>query len=328
MLAVAVAAALVLAIGLAAAGAFSGGSHPRQSRTVRPSANVSSTRYGDVAWVTAKTLSQSVHPRVANTWGEIKAREFVLGAFQQYGYFVRTQEFIAGKGSKRMHSANLIATKQGDSARQLIVGAHYDSVNIGQGYLDNASGIGLLLETAARLKPRSTPYTIVFVAFGAEEPGELGSNYYVNTMSKLEKTATMGMIDLDAVAGGDELTVTSTARGPTWLRDDALTAAQNAGVVLRTSPPGKGRRAGVSSAVSDDAPFGWAHIPTAQFMAASWAGGRDGLSATATKGRIWHTSHDSVSYVEKAFPGRTRRQLHGLARVLVTLLTAKLEKHR
>ena len=42
--------------------------------------------------------------------------------------------------------------------------------------------------------------------------------------------ATIGMIDLDAVAGGDELCGDQPLGGPTWLRDDALAAAKGLGV--------------------------------------------------------------------------------------------------
>src|SRR5665647_3415879 len=159
LLAVVVAAALVLAIGLAAAGAFAGCDQPVK-KIGRPSAAVSSSAHGAVAYVTAKTFAKSVHPRVADTWGDIRAREFITGAFQQYGYFSLTQEFISGSGAARLHSANIIAVKEGESARRLIVGAHYDSAPKSEGYADNATGIGLLLETAARVKPRVTPYTI------------------------------------------------------------------------------------------------------------------------------------------------------------------------
>ena len=214
----------------------------------------------------------------------------------------------------------------GESAKRLIVGAHYDSAPIGEGYSDNATGTGLLLETAARIKSQVTPYTIVFVAFGAEEKGLLGSRYYVRTMNALERRATIGMIDLDAVAGGAELSVTSRFGGPTWLRDDALSAAQSLGIPLGTSPPGKGRPAGVSMAPSDDEPFALADIATATFTATDWTADETGLAATAEDGRLWHTRKDSVAYIDRTYPGRVRRQLADLSRLLETLLTSKLEK--
>ncbi|HEY5387387.1 MAG TPA: M28 family peptidase, partial [Thermoleophilia bacterium] len=287
LLAVAVAAALVLAIGLAAAGAFGGRDQPVK-KTGRPSAAVSSSSHGAVGYVTAKTFAKTVHPRVADTWGEIRAREFVTGAFQQYGYFPLTQEFISGSGATRVHSANIIAVKEGASAKRLIVGAHYDSTLTGEGYADNATGIGLLLETAARIKPRVTPYTIVFVAFGAEERGLAGSRYYARAMSSLERRATMGMIDLDAVAGGAQLLVTSRFGGPTWLRDDALAAAQDLGIPLETTAAVGGRPAGISLAPSDDLPFA-----LVDFATAAISSGDPKSRGGAGDGGLWHTRADS-----------------------------------
>jgi len=325
LLAVAVAAALVVAIGLAAAGAF-GGCHQTATKAGRPSAAVSSTAHGAVAYALAKTLATTARARAADTWGEIRAREFVFNAFQQYSYFPRTEEFIASSPRGRVHSANIIAVKEGASAKRLIVGAHYDSAPVGEGYSDNATGIGLLLETAARIKSLDTPYTIVFVAFGAEEKGLLGSRYYVRAMRGLERRATIGMIDLDAVAGGTALSVTSRFGGPTWLRDDALTAAKSLGIPLGTSPPGKARPAGVSMAPSDDAPFALEDIATAAFTATDWTADDTGLAATGEGGRLWHSRQDTVAYLDSAYPGRVKRQLADLSRLLETLLTSKLEK--
>ena len=238
-LAVAAAAVLVIIIGLAAAGAFNG-CKSGAVKSGRPSAAVSGSPYGGVAYATAKVLAQSVGARPADSWGEIHAREFITGAFQQYGYFPLLQEFIATSGGGRIHSGNIIAVKEGDSAKRLVVGAHYDSAAVGEGYTDNATGIGLLLEVAARIKKVSTPYTVVFVAFGAGEDGQLGSQYYLDTLSKVDRRATIGMIDLDAPAGGDELSVVSRVGGATWLRDDALAAADELGVKLVTSPKAPG----------------------------------------------------------------------------------------
>jgi len=325
LLALAVAAALVVVIGLAAAGAF-GGCDQATEKAGRPSAAVSSSAYGAVGSVLARTFATTVHPRAANTWGEIEAREFVFNAFQQYGYFPRTQEFIASSPRGRVHSANIIAVKEGESAKRLIVGAHYDSAPVGEGYSDNATGMGLLLETAARIKSQVTPYTIVFVAFGAKERGLLGSRYYARAMNDLERRATIGMVDLDAVAGGAALSVTSRLGGPTWLRDDALTAAKSLGIPLGTSPAGKSRPAGVSMASSDDLPFALEDIATAAFTATDWTTGDTGLAATGEGGRLWHSRKDTVAFIDGSYPGRVRRQLADLSRLLETLLTSKLEK--
>ncbi len=325
-LAIAVAVVLVLVIGLAAAGAF-GGCRQTPTETGRPSAAVSSSPHGGVAYATARVLARSVSPRVADTEGEIEAREFITGAFQQYGYFPRTDEFISGSGVRRVHSANVIAIKEGESAKRLIVGAHYDSVAAGEGYSDNATGVGLLLEVAARIKGRPTPYTVVFIAFGAEEKGQLGAKDYLRTLPKVERRATIGMIDLDAPAGGDKVSVASRAGGPTWLRDDALSAAKALDVPLATSPSSVGRPAGTVLAPADDLPFAEDDLATAIFSAVSWKRS-DGahLEATGSGPPIWHTGRDRQAYVDKKYPGRVKAQLADLSLLLETLLTSELKR--
>jgi alkaline phosphatase isozyme conversion protein len=322
-LAIVVAAALVLVIGVAAAGIFDSRGATKQ-RTARPSRAAAATRHGSLAVVTAQTFAHAVHPRLANTWGEIGARTFVNGVFQQYAYAPRTQEFIADAARRRVHSANIIAVKQGGSANQLVIGAHYDSATLGEGYLDNATGIGLLLEMAARLKTRPTPYTLVFVAFGAEENGAFGSRYYVRSMTGGERRRTIGMIDLDAVAGGSRLSVTNRFGSPTWLRDDALSAANGLGVPLQSSPAVAGRPAGTTLASSDDA-FAAAGVATASFTSRDWSlGGRSAAGANAEDGGPWHSRQDTVAHVEKTYPGRVAGQLRDLSRVLDVLLTSEL----
>jgi alkaline phosphatase isozyme conversion protein len=326
-LAIGVGVILVLIIGLAAGGAFDG-CRQVATRSGRPSAAVSSSPHGGVAYATAKVLSRSIGARSADTWGEIHAREFITGAFQQYGYFPRTDEFISGTGARRVHSANVVALKEGDSAKRLIVGAHYDSVSVGEGYSDNATGVGLLLEVAARIKNVPTPYSIVFVAFGAEENGSLGAKEYLRRMSDVERRATIGMIDLDAPAGGDDVSVASRFGGPTWLRDDALSAADSLKVPLVTSPEAPGRPAGVVLAPADDVPFANDDIATAIFSAVSWkrSKGRH-VAETASGPPFWHTPRDTVAYLDKKYPGRVKAQLADLSLLLETLLTSELKRH-
>jgi Zn-dependent M28 family amino/carboxypeptidase len=97
----------------------------------------------------------------------------------------------------------------------IIVGAHYDHLGRGgegsgslaqragdihYGADDNASGTAGVLELA-RLFTTQTPKprrTIVFMAFGGEEEGLLGSNYYVNH-PLLPLANTVAMINMDMI---------------------------------------------------------------------------------------------------------------------------------
>ena len=170
--AVTTAAVLVLVIALAAGGAFDGCGGD-DIKGGRPSAAVSSSPHGGVAYATARVLARSVGKRPADTWGEIHAREFISGAFQQYGYFPRRTSSSASSGGTPHPLGQHRLGPQGGRFRPSASSSAPTTtpVTVGEGYLDNATGVGLLLEVAGRIKNMSTPYTIVFVAFGAEENG-------------------------------------------------------------------------------------------------------------------------------------------------------------
>ena len=84
---------------------------------------------------------------------------------------------------------NLIAeTPTGRDDRVIMAGAHLDSVSSGPGIEDNGTGSATLLETALQIaelgiEPRNT---IRFAWWGAEEAGLIGSQFYVDSLSKSE----------------------------------------------------------------------------------------------------------------------------------------------
>ncbi len=84
-------------------------------------------------------------------------------------------------------TSNLIAeTPTGRDDRVVMAGAHLDSVADGPGIEDNGTGSAALLETALQIaelgiEPRNT---IRFAWWGAEEAGLVGSQYYVDSLSK------------------------------------------------------------------------------------------------------------------------------------------------
>jgi hypothetical protein len=289
----------------------------------RSSRDAAGSSPGAIALATARVLAQTAGPRVADTWGEIRAREFIGGTFQQYGYVPRTQEFIAGSGSRRVHSANIVAVKEGVSGRRLVVVAHYDAATP-EGFVDNAVGVGLLLEMAARLRASTTPYTLVFVALGAEESGRRGSRHYVETMSAAERDTVVGIVNLDAVAGGEELHVTTMRGGATWLRDDLLVAADEIGIELRSASAASER----SGADMSDAAFSAAGMATVVLT----SGRRSAAAGDATARAVSLNRHadrgeDSVEAVQRAHPGRVRTQLSDSSRLLELILTSELETH-
>jgi len=100
---------------------------------------------------------------------------------------------------------NVIAVKHGTrTANEIVViGAHADSVKVSPGANDNGSGVAAVLEAARLLAKVPTARTIHLIAFGAEENGLIGSQFYV-----LSRVRTLvGMINLDMVGRGAGLEV-------------------------------------------------------------------------------------------------------------------------
>lgn len=129
-----------------------------------------STAYGADAYSYVQYLDANLRARRAGTEQEQKAAAYLTGELESFGYEVAQQPFSYTSRGATVNSQNVIVTKPGRSEKQIIVGAHYDSVNTA-GVDDNGSGTSVTLETAKRMFSVSTPYTIKFIFFGAEEAG-------------------------------------------------------------------------------------------------------------------------------------------------------------
>ncbi len=106
-------------------------------------------------------------------------------------------------------SKNIIATmksKKQSNGKNIVVGAHYDGVDTPAAN-DNASGIATVMEAARVISKQKLDCDIKFIAFGAEEIGLVGSNYYVASLTSNEKNNIIAMLNLDMVGVGDTLTV-------------------------------------------------------------------------------------------------------------------------
>jgi aminopeptidase YwaD len=112
---------------------------------------------------------------------------------------------------EKYETQNVVAYKKGKQKPDsvLVFSAHYDHLGtlgkeaIFYGANDNASGISMLLELARYYTANPSPYTVVFIAFGAEEAGLLGSKYFVeNPPFELSKIKLL--VNLDLVGTGDD----------------------------------------------------------------------------------------------------------------------------
>jgi len=115
------------------------------------------------------------------TWED--ARDLLLECNAKISVYLRTKRF-------ETTTANLIAEVVGDTHPEevVIVGAHYDTVPEVTGAMDNASGVGVLLELARLTVERGVRRTVRFAAWGGEEGGLLGSSQYVATLASNPRT--------------------------------------------------------------------------------------------------------------------------------------------
>ncbi len=103
---------------------------------------------------------------------------------------------------------NVIGSVSGLKKKSIIISAHYDHLGmmgkaIFPGANDNASGVAMLLSLANFFSDKSPKYNLVFIAFGAEEVGILGSKYYVeNPLFPLDDIKFV--LNLDIMGTGDE----------------------------------------------------------------------------------------------------------------------------
>lgn len=93
---------------------------------------------------------------------------------------------------------NLVVRKEGETAETLVVGAHYDSISAGCGAIDNWTGIVALAHLYRSLKDVPVKKTLLFVAFGKEEKGLVGSRAMVTAIGKPQLGQFCAMVNLDS----------------------------------------------------------------------------------------------------------------------------------
>jgi len=272
-------------------------------------------------------LAETIGARVAGTSDEVKAAQYIETAFKVFDYSVELQSFSyteeEGDGTA-YNSANVIAVKPGLSTREIVVGAHYDSVDTAKGADDNASGVAVMLEVAEKIKNIQTPYTIRFIAFGAEEVGLFGSKYYIDQLSSEAIKNTVGMINLDGLIAGDLFYIYSGTGKTAVIQDWIVKQAQRSGFdlndeVLDTIDE-------MTCECSDYAPFNSVKIPYAFFEATNATkGAKDGDTQVDPKfgdeGKIRHTAYDTISYIDQTFPGRIGAHLDLFVTIVTDTLT-------
>ncbi len=306
---------IALALGLAAVQTMSSHAASEASPAASPSAGTSAYEY-------MAELSDGIGARVTGTAAEAQAAALVGGWFTDLGYQPSTQVFSFDSGGKATSSQNIVAVKAGTSSKRIVIGAHLDSAAKGRGAFDNASGVALMMQLADALRAEVTPYTLVFVAFGAEEAGGKGSSAYFKSLTSQEKADTVLMVNFDSVNAGDELYAYSSTL-QSWPQLALRSMARQMGTTILTNPGlNKSYPYGSTGDWSDHAVFARNGIPYLYLESTNWLlGKKDGYVNSARWGEIWHSKHDTISWIEQRLPGRMQAQFEAEFAVFAKFLT-------
>jgi len=97
---------------------------------------------------------------------------------------------------------NVICVLPGQTDEVIVVGAHTDKVDAGDGVVDNWSGASLLPSLYQSLDAEPRRHTYVFIGFTGEEKGLVGSDYYAHKLSPEQRAKIAAMVNMDTLGVG------------------------------------------------------------------------------------------------------------------------------
>ena len=172
---------------------------------------LSAQRQDDMRQTVEYLASQELGGRYPGTAGDTLASEFIVDKLRSLKLkpvvkgkkkTAFYQDFTYGK-EKQITTHNIIAVVPGKDKHlrneYIVVGSHYDHLGMGgkgsgsrrpdtlgvhPGADDNASGDAVVLELARHFKKAGSPRSIIFMFFGAEEQGLVGSKKFLEWMKQ------------------------------------------------------------------------------------------------------------------------------------------------
>ncbi|MBR4715719.1 MAG: M28 family peptidase [Bacteroidales bacterium] len=138
---------------------------------------------------------------------ENSANTSIKDAYYQYFRFpqTRTKPPIVRAGYR---SQNVCGYIPGETDTMIVFTAHYEHLGMNgdtifYGAHDNASGTAAVMDLARMANLHRGHYTYVFLLFGGEESGLIGSHYFVdNPLIRLSKVKLL--INIDLFCGGED----------------------------------------------------------------------------------------------------------------------------
>jgi len=216
-------------------------------------------------------------------------------------------------------SQNVILSVPGRSERVIVVGAHYDSTPY-PGAADNASGVALLLESAERMLHQDNYYTIVYVFFGAEEIGILGSYFYLESLSETQREMIEFMVNADSL-----FDTPYPLYGAGYSREQVPQTNE----ITRMVDSIAGQIYDFYDIEILDFPYAifWTtdHLPflEAGYTVVVFAGLHESRLILPGQLRILHSHRDCIHYINENWPGKAERAMHAYSVFLERILLAR-----
>jgi len=263
-----------------------------------------------------RILSKSFPDRFTWSTPRKNAALWLKEELRKLGYVPHSQLFeetIAGK--KYTDLENIFAEKPGTEfpEKKIVIAAHYDvAEGTHEGAMDDASGVGIILELARILSQVPLRHSLVFLFTDSEEYGNFwGARAFVNQ----HKAEIIAALTLDFIAPGHQTGILQLGDGirkgfaPLWLRELALASLNKiAGTgekVTELTGLGELVQRALLLPAADHGAFLEAGIP-----AINWVGQTDDFNTVMTE--IHHTTKDVMERLEVdsfALPGRAAETL-------------------
>lgn len=125
--------------------------------------------------------------------------EAVKKLFAQVG--AKPEDITVEKFNKDKNT-NVVLRKKGKTDETIVIGAHYDKVDVGCGVVDNWTGVAILAHLWKTFSQMDTQKSYVFVAFDKEEQGLQGSETMAKAIPKESRAKYCSMVNFDSFGTG------------------------------------------------------------------------------------------------------------------------------
>lgn len=177
--------------------------------------------------------SDALQGRLGGTKGDTLASDFIYAQMKKLGLNPVKQEFTVKRGN--VVTFNVYGKVEGSTGKYIVIGAHYDHLGLGgkeigsrrpdtvavhNGADDNASGVAGMLYLAKHYsKGKNLEHGFIFVAFGAEERGIVGSKHFAENIDPKKVVA---MVNFDMIGNLRNNAITLGGTGTAKEMDDII----------------------------------------------------------------------------------------------------------